>query len=184
MRGYHNLPDETTATLTSDGWLRTGDIGEIDAEGFLRITDRKKDLIKTSGGKYVAPQHIEGKIKAACPFVSQVIVHGDKRNFCSALITLDEESVKKWADGVGLGNKAYAEIAASAEAKALIQTYLDQVNGDLAKWETIKKFAILPADLTVEAGELTPSLKVKRKAVEKKYVAVLDEMYQGAMADV
>ncbi len=184
MRGYHNLPDETAATLTPDGWLRTGDIGEIDADGFLRITDRKKDLIKTSGGKYVAPQHIEGKIKAACPFVSQVIVHGDKRNFCSALITLDEESVKKWADGVGLGGKAYGEIAASAEAKALIQTYLDQVNGDLAKWETIKKFAILPADLTVEAGELTPSLKVKRKAVEKKYVAVLDEMYQGAMADV
>jgi long-chain acyl-CoA synthetase len=184
MRGYHNLPHETAATLTEDGWLKTGDIGEIDGDGFLKITDRKKDLIKTSGGKYVAPQYIEGKIKATCPFVSQVIVHGDKRNFCSALNTLDEESVKKWADGVGLGNKAYAEIAASAEAKALIQTYLDQVNGDLAKWETIKKFAILPADLTVEAGELTPSLKVKRKAVEKKYVAVLDEMYQGAMADV
>jgi long-chain acyl-CoA synthetase len=183
MRGYHNLPDETAEALTSDGWLRTGDIGEIDAEGFLRITDRKKDLIKTSGGKYVAPQHIEGKIKARA---LRQPGHRPRRsrNFCSALITLDEESVKKWADGVGLGNKAYAELAASAEAKALIQTYLDQVNRDLAKWETIKKFAILPADLTVEAGELTPSLKVKRKAVEKKYVAVLDEMYQGAMADV
>ena len=184
MRGYHNLADETAATLTSDGWLRTGDIGEVDSDGFLRITDRKKDLIKTSGGKYVAPQHIEGKIKANCPFVSQVIVHGDRRNFCSALITLDEESVKKWATGAGLGDKSYGQLAASPEVKALIQTYLDQVNRDLAKWETIKKFALLPSDLTVEAGELTPSLKVKRKAVEKKYVAVLDEMYQGAMADV
>ena len=184
MRGYHNLAEETAATLTADGWLKTGDIGEIDDDGFLRITDRKKDLIKTSGGKYVAPQHIEGKIKAACPFVSQVIVHGDKRNFCSALLTLDEESIKKWADGAGLAGKPYAAIAASAEAKALLQTYIDQVNRELAKWETIKKFAILPADLTVEASELTPSLKVKRKAVEKKYAAVLDEMYQGAMADV
>jgi long-chain acyl-CoA synthetase len=116
--------------------------------------------------------------------VSQVIVHGDKRNFCSALVTLDEEATKKWAEGAGLTGKTYAQIAASAEAKALIQTYIDQVNRELAKWETIKKFAILPADLTVESGELTPSLKVKRKAVEKKYVEVLDEMYQGAMADV
>ena len=184
MRGYHNLPHETAATLTEDGWLKTGDIGEIDGDGFLKITDRKKDLIKTSGGKYVAPQYIEGKIKATCPFVSQVIVHGDKRNFCSALVTLDEESTKKWAESAGLTGKTYAQIAASAEAKALIQTYIDQVNRELAKWETIKKFAILPADLTVESGELTPSLKVKRKAVEKKYVEVLDEMYQGAMADV
>ncbi|MEZ4400405.1 MAG: long-chain fatty acid--CoA ligase [Kofleriaceae bacterium] len=184
MRGYHNLPDETAATLTSDHWLRTGDIGEIDADGFLRITDRKKDLIKTSGGKYVAPQHIEGKVKATCPFVSQVIVHGDRRNFCSALVTLDEEAITKWAAGAGLAGKSYAQIVASSEAKALVQTYIDQVNRDLAKWETIKKFAILPSDLTVEAGELTPSLKVKRKAVEKKYSPVLDEMYQGAMADV
>jgi len=184
MRGYHNLPDETAATLTSDGWLRTGDIGEIDARGFLRITDRKKDLIKTSGGKYVAPQHIEGKIKAACPYVSQVIVHGDKRNFCTALITLDEEALKKWADGAGLGGKDYKALTEAAEVAALIQPYIDQVNREIAKWETIKKFQILPRDLTVEEGELTPSLKVKRKAVEKKYAPLLDKMYEGSLADV
>ena len=184
MRGYHNLPDDTAATLTDDGWLRTGDIGEVDGDGFLKITDRKKDLIKTSGGKYVAPQHIEGKIKASCPFVSQVIVHGDRRNFCSALVTLDEEAISKWAATSGLAGKSYDQIVAAPETRTLIQGYLDAVNKELAKWETIKKFAILPTDLTVEAGELTPSLKVKRKAVEKKYTAVLDDMYTGAMADV
>ncbi len=183
MRGYHNLPEETAATLTPDGWLRTGDIGEIDPDGFLRITDRKKDLIKTSGGKYVAPQHLEGMIKTACPYVSQVIVHGDRRNFISALVTLDEEAIKKWAEGAGLGGKSYPDIAASGEVRTLIQGGIDEANLTLAKYETIKKFAILPQDLTVEAGELTPSLKVKRKAVEKKYGAVLEEMYQGAMAD-
>ncbi len=183
MRGYHNLPEETAQTLTPDGWLRTGDIGEIDDGGFLRITDRKKDLIKTSGGKYIAPQHIEGKIKATCPYVSQAIVHGDKRNFVTALLTVDEESIKKWAEGGPLAGKSYAEIAAAPETAALIDTYIQQVNGELAKYETIKKFSILPRDLTVEEGELTPSLKVKRKAVEKKYIEVLDGMYKGALAD-
>ncbi|KAB2902190.1 MAG: long-chain fatty acid--CoA ligase [Kofleriaceae bacterium] len=183
MRGYHNLPEETAQTLTPDGWLRTGDIGEVDDGGFLRITDRKKDLIKTSGGKYIAPQHIEGKIKATCPYVSQAIVHGDKRNFVTALVTLDEESIKKWAESGPLAGKSYAEIAAAPETTALVQTYIDQVNAELAKYETIKKFSILPRDLTVEEGELTPSLKVKRKAVEKKYIELLDGMYKGALAD-
>jgi long-chain acyl-CoA synthetase len=183
MRGYHNLPDETAQTLTPDGWLRTGDIGEIDDGGFLRITDRKKDLIKTSGGKYIAPQHIEGKIKATCPYVSQAIVHGDKRNFVTALLTVDEEAIKKWAEGGPLAGKSYTEIAAAPETHALLETFIQQVNGELAKYETIKKFEILPRDLTVEEGELTPSLKVKRKAVEKKYMELLDGMYKGAMAD-
>ncbi len=183
MRGYHNLPDDTAATLTADGWLRTGDIGEIDDDGFLRITDRKKDLIKTSGGKYIAPQHIEGKIKATCPYVSQAIVHGDRRNFVTVLLTLDEEAIKKWAEGAGLGGKSYADLTRATESKAMIQTFIDEVNQGLAKYETIKKFEILPADLTVEAGELTPSLKVKRKAVEVKYVDLLDGMYKGALAD-
>ncbi|HVV82783.1 MAG TPA: long-chain fatty acid--CoA ligase [Kofleriaceae bacterium] len=184
MQGYHNLPDDTAAALTADHWLRTGDIGEIDDRGFLRITDRKKDLIKTSGGKYVAPQHIEGKIKAACPYVSQVIVHGDKRNFCTALLTLDEEAIKKWAGANGLGGKDMKALAESPEVAKLLQPYIDQVNSQIAKWETVKKFQILPRDLTVEEGELTPSLKVKRKAVEKKYAPLLDRMYEGALADV
>jgi long-chain acyl-CoA synthetase len=184
MRGYHNLPDATAEALTTDGWLRTGDIGEIDAKGILRITDRKKDLIKTSGGKYIAPQALEGKLKATCPYISQVIVHGDRRNFCTALVTLDEESVMKWAKDNGLAGKSYAEVAASAEAKALLEPYFTQVNHTLAKYETIKQFAVLPRDLSIDEGELTPSLKVKRKAVEKRYSGLLDKMYEGALADL
>jgi long-chain acyl-CoA synthetase len=183
MQGYHNLPDATAEALTPDGWLRTGDIGDVDAQGFLRITDRKKDLIKTSGGKYIAPQAIEGKLKANCPFISQVIVHGDKRNFVTALVTLDEEATMKWAKDKGLNGKGYTEVVQLPEVKALLSPYFDEVNKTLAKYETVKQFAILPEDLSVEQGELTPSLKVKRKVVEKKYAALLDKMYEGAIAD-
>jgi long-chain acyl-CoA synthetase len=181
MRGYHNLPEQTGEMLR-DGWLHTGDIGEIDDDGFLRITDRKKDLIKTSGGKYVAPQKIEGMLKASCPFVSQVIVHGDKRNYCTALVTVDEEAITKWAQDHGQAGKSYRELADSPAVHALIDGYVDKLNKELPRVETIKKFAILPRDLTVEEGELTPSLKVKRKAVETKYMELLDGMYEGAVA--
>ena len=183
MQGYHNLPEQSAEVLTSDGWMRTGDIGEIDERGFLRITDRKKDLIKTSGGKYIAPQSIEGKIKSTCPYVSQVIVHGDRRNFITALISLDEEAVTKWAAEQGMG-KNYAEVVRSEAAKKLISGYIDTVNKSLAKYETVKEFAILPKDLSVDEGELTPSLKVKRKVVEKKYAGLLDKMYEGAVAEL
>jgi long-chain acyl-CoA synthetase len=182
MQGYHNLPDATSEALTSDGWLRTGDIGEIDRRGFLRITDRKKDLIKTSGGKYIAPQAIEGKLKATCPYVSQVIVHGDKRNFVTALVTVDEEAITKWGRERGI-TKPYGELVKLPEVRQLLTPYFDQVNKTLAKYETVKQFAILPKDLSVDEGELTPSLKVKRKVVEKKYAAMLDKMYEGAIAD-
>jgi long-chain acyl-CoA synthetase len=181
MRGYHNLPEATKESLTPDGWLRTGDIGGLDAEGFLKITDRKKDLIKTSGGKYVAPQLIEGKLKAICPYVSQVVVHGDNRNFCTALLTFDEEAVRKWAREQGLGDKSYAELAAEPRTEALIRPFVDQLNAGLPSYETIKKFALLPAELTQEAGELTPSMKVRRKVVEQKYKHVLDAFYVKAM---
>jgi long-chain acyl-CoA synthetase len=183
MQGYHNLPEQTAEALTSDGWLRTGDVGELDHNGILKITDRKKDLIKTSGGKYIAPQAIEGKLKATCPYLSQVIIHGDTRNFVTALVTLDEESILKWAGDHGLGGKSYAELARSSEAKQLLEPYFDQVNKTLAKYETVKQFAILPVDLSVDQGELTPSLKVKRKVVEKKYAALIDKMYAGSVAD-
>ncbi len=182
MQGYHNLPEQTAEALTDDKWLRTGDIGEVDEHGFLRITDRKKDLIKTSGGKYIAPQHIEGKLKASCPYLSQVIVHGDKRNFVTALITLDEESAMKWATAQGQSGKTYSEVVQSPEIKAMLSPYFDEVNKTLAKYETVKQFQILPKDLSVDEGELTPSLKVKRKVVEKKYATLLDKMYEGAVA--
>jgi long-chain acyl-CoA synthetase len=184
MNGYHNLPDQTAEALTPDGWLRTGDIGEIDGNGFLRITDRKKDLIKTSGGKYIAPQSIEGKLKAVCPYISQVIIHGDRRNFVTALVSLDEEATMKWARDHGLGGAAYGDLVKTDQVKQLLAPYFDQVNKTLAKYETVKQFAILPRDLSVDEGELTPSLKVKRKVVEKRYAALLDKMYEGAVADM
>jgi long-chain acyl-CoA synthetase len=184
MRGYHNLPDKTAEVLESDGWFHTGDIGEIDADGFLKITDRKKDLIKTSGGKYVAPQLIEGKLKASCPYVSQVIVHGDRRNFCTALITLDPEALQAWAEANGKAALRYDELVATPEVKALVEPFVAEMNDGLASYERVKKFALLPKDLTIEEGELTPSLKVKRKAVEKKYMSLLDGLYEGALDQV
>ncbi len=182
MQGYHNLPEGTAETLTSDGWLRTGDIGEIDADGCLRITDRKKDLFKTSGGKYIAPSYIEGRLKATCPFISQIVIHGAERNFVSALVTLDEEATMKWAREAHAG-KSYTEVVALPETKAMITPFFEDVNKTLNKWETVKQFVILPKDLSIDSGELTPSLKVKRKVVEKNYQAMLDKMYDGAMAD-
>jgi long-chain acyl-CoA synthetase len=184
MQGYHHLPEQTAEALTSDGWMRTGDIGELDRDGFLRITDRKKDLIKTSGGKYIAPQAIEGKLKAHCPYLSQVIVHGDRRNFVTALVTLDEETMMKWANDHGMTGKSYAEVVKTDQAKQLLAPFFDEVNKGLAKYETVKQFTILPRDLSIDEGELTPSLKVKRKVVEKKYAGLLDKMYEGSVAEL
>ena len=176
MRGYHNSPEQTAEVLTDDGWFHTGDIGELD-DGMLRITDRKKDLIKTSGGKYVAPQSIEGLFKAVCPYASQIVVHGDGRKYVVALVTLDEEALKGWADKQGLGDLNYEQVTRHDRTREMVQGYIDELNGRLNKWETIKKFQILPRDLTIEDGDLTPSLKVKRKAVERKHADALNSMY-------
>jgi long-chain acyl-CoA synthetase len=183
MRGYHKLPEQTAEMLTEDGWLRTGDIGVIE-DGFLRITDRKKDLIKTSGGKYVAPQYIEGQFKSLCPVVGQIVVHGDQRNYCTALITLDEESITTWAISHGLASMSYSDLTRHQAVRSLIQGYIDELNGKLASFESIKRFAILPRDLSVEEGELTPSLKVRRKIVERKYKDMLDALYEGSVASM
>ncbi|MFD9969392.1 AMP-dependent synthetase/ligase [Streptomyces sp. NPDC059011] len=180
MRGYHNLPEKTAEVLESDGWLHTGDIGEVDEDGFLRITDRKKDVFKTSGGKYVAPTEIEGRFKAVCPFVGNILVIGDGRNFCSALITLDETVIMPWAESHGLGGLGYAEVVSSPQVHELIDGFVQRVNGDLQRWQTIKKFSVLPRDLDVEHGELTPSLKVKRPVVEREYAQVIEAMYEGS----
>ncbi|MET7281596.1 long-chain fatty acid--CoA ligase [Kribbella sp. NPDC005582] len=177
MSGYHNLPEQTAEVMTADGWFHTGDIGHFE-DGFLYITDRKKDLFKTSGGKYVAPQVIEGRFKTLCPYASQFVVHGNKRNFVSALITLDPDAITPWAEANGLAGKSYAEIVTSPAAHAMVQGYVDELNAGLNRWETIKKFTILDRDLTVESGEMTPSLKLKRKYVETQYADVLDDMYK------
>jgi long-chain acyl-CoA synthetase len=178
MSGYHNLPDETSGALIGDGWFASGDIGEIDEDGFLRITDRKKDLFKTSGGKYIAPTHIEGLFKGMQPLVSNILVHGNERNFCSALISLDPDALKAWAAGHGVSG-SYAEMAASPQVHAEIQASIDELNSKLNRWETIKKFAILDHDLSVENDELTPSLKVKRKVVEDNNREILEGFYAG-----
>jgi long-chain acyl-CoA synthetase len=182
MRGYHNLPTESADSFTSDGFFKTGDIGELDAEGFLRITDRKKDLIKTSGGKYIAPSHIEGMFKAICPYVSQVVIIGQARNFVTMLVTLDPDATTAWAAGGPLEGKSYDEIVASAEAEQMLNEHVSQLNQRLNRWETVKKFAILPRDFTIEGGELTPSLKVKRKAVETTYRGEIEKLYEGSLA--
>ncbi|GAA2788017.1 long-chain fatty acid--CoA ligase [Nonomuraea dietziae] len=178
MRGYHGLPEETAATL-DDGWLRTGDIGELDEAGRLLITDRKKELIKTSGGKYVAPTYIEGRIKAACPYLSHVFVHGDRRNFCTALVTLDMEVVRPWAAAEGLPDEA-EKLREHPRMREEVAKAVKQVNQTLASYETVKEFAILGTDFSVETGELTPSLKVKRKVVEQHFGDTLDAFYKDA----
>ncbi|GAA3546869.1 AMP-dependent synthetase/ligase [Nonomuraea rosea] len=175
MRGYHGLPDETAAAL-EDGWLHTGDIGELDEEGRLSITDRKKELIKTSGGKYVAPTYLEGRIKAACPYASHVFVHGDRRNYVTALVTLDMDVVKPWAEAESLPADAEA-LREHPRMLEEVDKAIQQVNADQASYATVKKFAILAEDFTVETGELTASLKIKRKAVEERHGATLDSFY-------
>lgn len=181
MRGYHNLPAESDGAFTPDGFFKTGDIGEVDADGFLKITDRKKDLIKTSGGKYIAPSHIEGEFKALCPYVSQVVVIGQARNFVSMVLTLDPEAIAGWAVGGPLEGKSYQAIATSPQAEQMIAEHVAQLNGRLNRWETVKKFTILPRDFSVESGELTPSLKIKRKAVETTFSTDIEKMYEGSL---
>jgi long-chain acyl-CoA synthetase len=184
MRGYHNLPAETAAAFTDDGFFRTGDIGELDADGYLTITDRKKDLFKTSGGKYIAPSHLEGLFKAVCPYTSQVVVVGQARNYVTMLISLDEDAIKSWAAGGPLDGKSYPEICAAPETEKLIAGYLEELNGKLNRWETVKKFAILPRDLSIEAGEITPSMKIKRRNVETNFAEQIDKMYAGTLAQI
>jgi long-chain acyl-CoA synthetase len=182
MRGYHNLPEETAATLDQGGWLHTGDIGQLDEGGFLRITDRKKDLIKTSGGKYVAPQAIEIRFKAVCAYASEIVVYGEGRPYCTALVALDPEPIGSWARDHGLGDLSLAQLAAHEQVRALIGRSIDEVNLRLPRWETIKRFAVLPVELTVEQGEVTPSLKPRRQVITARYRDLLESLYDDAAA--
>jgi long-chain acyl-CoA synthetase len=177
MRGYHNLESESATTVTDDGWLHTGDEGRIDEDGFLFITGRKKELFKTSGGKYVAPPHIEGMFKGISAMTSQIIVHGSERNFCSALITLDPDAVAEWAENHGMKGRSYAEVVKSPEIHEMVAGQVEELNQRLNRWETIKKWEILDHDLSVESGELTPSMKVKRAVVEANHKDLLDSFY-------
>jgi long-chain acyl-CoA synthetase len=179
MEGYHNLPEKTAETFTEDGWLRTGDKGSLDEDGFLTITGRIKELFKTSGGKYVAPPAIEAKFKVLCPYASQFMAFGAERNFVSALITLDPDAIAGWAEENGMAGKDYTEIVQSEPVRKMIGDYVDQLNAQLNRWETIKKWEILDHDLTIESGELTPSMKVKRAVVEAKNADLIDSLYDN-----
>jgi long-chain acyl-CoA synthetase len=159
--GYYKDPEATAAAFTADGWFRTGDVGEIDADGFLKITDRKKDLIITAGGKNIAPQNLENALKAS-RFVSQALVVGDRRPYIVALITID-----------------HAEVEASGrDPRELVQRIVDEVNRDRVRVEQIKRFAILPRDFTQEDGEVTPTLKVRRTIVHEHFAETIDELYR------
>ncbi len=176
MRGYYNKPDATRATFTDDGWFKTGDIGTLDADGFLKITDRKKELFKTSGGKYIAPQPIEGRIKQS-RFVSQVVLVGDKRKFPAALIVPDWEQVRSYAKLKNIEYKSLADLCERPRILDLFQRQVDSLTEDLAQYERVKKVALLERELTTEGGELTPTMKVKRRIVDEKYKHVIDRLY-------
>lgn len=177
FREYFKEPEATREAFDDEGWLHSGDIGELDGDGFLRITDRKKDLIITAGGKNVAPQNVENMIKTE-PWISQVLVHGDRRKYLVALITLDEEEIDKWAGSHQKGDFSMKTLARDEDVHRMVADIIDSKNKELARYETIKKFRILPEDFTVENEMLTPTMKLKRRVIEKKYQQILDEMYE------
>ncbi|HET9156238.1 MAG TPA: long-chain fatty acid--CoA ligase [Myxococcaceae bacterium] len=183
MRGYHGLPEMSAEALDREGYLHTGDLGKLE-DGFLSITGRKKDLLKTSQGKYVVPSELELRLKVGCPNVSQVLVVGNNRHFVSALVSIDPESIRSWATTRGMGERTYEELVRMPEVRSLVQECVTTLNGQLASFESIKRFVVVPQDMTVESGDLTPSLKLKRQVVERKYQALIDDLYKDALAQL
>ncbi len=181
MRGYYNKPEATREVFTEDGWFKTGDIGALDAEGYLRITDRKKELFKTSGGKYVAPQPVEQLIKQS-RFVGQVVLVGDGRKFPAALIVPDWEQLRSYAQHKGLDCKTPADFCRHPRVIDLLQRQVDSLTADLARYERVKRVALLERELTIDGGELTPTLKVKRRVIDEKYKDIIDRLYAEAEA--
>jgi long-chain acyl-CoA synthetase len=174
--GYYKDPEATAAVLTPDGWLRSGDIAEIDADGFVRITDRKKDIIVTAGGKNIPPQNLENDLKAS-KYVSQALVVGDRKPYPAALITLDSVEVGKWAREHGLGQLDLASLAGDERVRTLIQGVVDDVNRERSRYEQIKRFEILARDFTMDDGEVTPTLKLKRRVVEEHFADAIEKLY-------
>jgi long-chain acyl-CoA synthetase len=178
MAGYYNKPD-VTAEIVRDGWLHTGDVGSIDAEGYLSITDRKKDLIVTSGGKNVAPQPIESVLKSS-PLVSEAVVIGDRRNFVAALIVPDFTALERRLKALGRAPGAHEELVTRDDVVSLYQEIVDALNRDLSPYERIRRIKVLPTEFSIDSGELTPTLKVKRKDVTRKWAAAIEDMYKLA----
>ncbi|HSK65206.1 MAG TPA: long-chain fatty acid--CoA ligase [Pyrinomonadaceae bacterium] len=177
MRGYYNKPEETQAAFTADGWFRTGDIGTIDQDGYLRITDRKKELFKTSGGKYIAPQPIEQAIKGS-RFVNQVVLVGSERKFPAALIVPVWEQLESYCKLKGIEVKSRSELCRHPRIIDLLQRQIDALTPNLARYERIKKVALLENEFTIEGGELTPTLKIKRRVIDDKYRDVIEKLYE------
>ena len=182
MLGYYNKPDATREVFTSDGWFRTGDIGEIDDDGFLRITDRKKELFKTSGGKYIAPSPIEQMLRSS-RFVSQAVLVGNGRKFAAALIVPNFEMLASYVKLKGLGIGSNAEMCSHPRIINLLARQIEHVTAGLARFEKVKKFALLENEFTVGGGEMTPTLKIKRRVVEEKYKELIDGFYAGSPED-
>jgi long-chain acyl-CoA synthetase len=175
MRGYFNKP-EATAEVLKEGWFHTGDIGQIDADGYLKITDRKKDLLVTSGGKKIAPQPIEAILKRS-PLISEAVVLGDRRKYAAALIVPDLSALERRLKELGRPPGSPAELTTRPDVIALYQEIVDALNRELAQFERIKRIALLPAEFSVESGELTPTLKVKRKVVEQRWHELIEGLY-------
>lgn len=175
--GYYKEPEATAEVLDADGWVHTGDIAEIDGDGFVTITDRKKDILVTAGGKNIAPQNIENDLKAS-KYVSQAIVVGDRRPYPAALITLDAVEIGKWAEAQGITGSP-AELAADERTRELVQGIVDEVNRDRSRYEQIKRFAILPRDFTMENDEMTPTLKLKRKPILAHFADAVESLYDA-----
>lgn len=176
MQGYYNKPEETRAVFTDDGWFKTGDVGALDADGYLRITDRKKELFKTSGGKYISPQPIEQAIKAS-RFVNQVVLVGAERKFPAALIVPNWEQLESYCKLKGIEVKSRRELCEHPRIIDLIERQIDRLTPNLARYEKIKKVALLENEFTIEGGELTPTLKVKRRVIDQKYRDVIEKLY-------
>src|SRR5215467_10168074 len=176
FKGYWNMPEETKATFV-DGWFKTGDIGQMDSEGFLSITDRKKDLIKTSGGKFIAPQPIENALKANV-LIAQAAVIGDRRKYASVIISPHFPLLEDWAHANNVAFRSHPDLVAASKVRELYRGIVDDVNKKLAHFETIKKILIVPDEFTVAGGEITPTLKLKRRIIESKYKEQIDELYQ------
>jgi long-chain acyl-CoA synthetase len=179
FKGYLHDEEATRETVDEHGWLHTGDVGTMDPEGYLTITDRKKDIIITAGGKNISPSEIENRLKVS-PYVREAIVIGDRRQYLAALVGIELETVGAWALRAGVGYTTYADLASKPEVVALVRTVVDDANGDLAQVETVKRFALLPKELDQEEGELTATTKVKRKAIEAEFAPLIASLYDGA----
>ncbi len=176
MKGYWNNPEATAQAIDAEGWFHTGDIGEIDGDGFLKITDRKKDIIINAYGKNIAPQPIEALLKSS-PYVGTPVLIGDRRKYLVALLVPNFEKLEREAPGLGVDAKSREDLVNDQRIKSLIQSEIDRFNQNLDRQEKIRRFALLPRDFTIEDDEITPSLKVKRKNIDKKYKQIIDQMY-------